>query len=551
MGFSIVAKFGAQDGMTTVFDRMAQAGNRFSSKTGRGFDSVNGHVDALKNKVGALKNILIGSVAGYFSVEGLKTLGGGIIKATADFEMFRTSFETLLRNKGKGDAFFESIKKFSTVTPFQVKDLSDASKQLLAFGFTADTVLAKERKLADLSMGDLSHFSQLVYAYGKTKSIGITSAREMRMFTSAGVNMYGALAAFKHTTTQQIQQMVKEKKITFSDIDDALTRFTSKTGMFYNMTNKQAHTLKGLWTTSQDILVNMGDTIGNYNGHLTSMKGGLTWFISHQDDVMKDVLKVCDVLDKGFEVLSKVFSFTVKIFKEVHEHWSLISPIVWGVVGAFGAYKLAMVQATVWTGISNTLFAGETIPILTALQGGYYKAAFAQMALNTGINATALSALKFAGTVGLCVIAFKTGWNLGTWMYKSFQPVKTIVDDLDAGLIRVAEHYKMGNFGKIATNTLKGQYSQDMHYDIGQSKFLPNKGKEWEFTKNNKGYYIPKPVKVGEGSITSGSKTNGQKTPTVVLNQQINFDNKGKPKVKTQSHARFNHSLKTTGAYAQ
>lgn len=542
MSFSIVAKFGAQDGFSTVFDRMIQAGEKFSSRTNRNFDSVNNHMQALSNKMGTVRNVLAGAFGGYLSFEGLKMLGGGIIKATADFEMFRISFETLLKNKEKGDKFFESIKKFSTVTPYQVQDLSSAAKQLLAFGVTSDTIIGKMNRLTDLSMGDADHFKQLVYAYGKTKTIGIASMRELRMFSTAGVPIFDVLAKFEHVSKMGLLNLVKQRKITFEDIDTALTKLTDKGGQFYQMTYKQAHSLKGLWSTSADILRNWGDTIGNYNGHLAHMKGGLTWFIAHQDELLNDILKVTDALDK-------TFGYTAKIFKEIKGHWSLISPIVYGVTSAFVAYKLAVMRATVWTGICNTLFAGETIPILTALTGGYYKAAFSQMALNAGLTETGLVALRFAGLVGIVVTTMLALENTTKWAYKSFLPFRRLLD----AIIFDIDKLRGGPGVDLNANPLKGSAMQNLEWNSIKGKFTPKYGHEKEFILDKRGFYEPKIIQTGATVMYSADrKTNNhsQKPTVIVVKNEVKVTAEKGLKATTNKPTRT-HNLKVAGVVSQ
>jgi len=306
MGFSVFANFKAKDGVTPAFEQMTRSGSRFQSRLGGNFDSAGRSAQGFRNKINSIKGMLIGGLSAFLGFEVFKNIGLGIISVTAKFEQFRISLQTLLKSKVGGDKFFDSLVKFASITPLEVRDIVPAARQLLAYGLAQDKMIDKLGRLSDLSMGDSEKFSQLVYAYGKTKTIGIASMRELRMFSTAGVPIFDAIAKYKKISKQTLLDLIKARKISYADIDDALTRLTNKDSMFYHMTIKQSQTLQGLWSTSKDTLDMIGDKLGNANGHLSGMKGFLKYFNTHSDEITNKLLKISDALDRFFKGIVEV-----------------------------------------------------------------------------------------------------------------------------------------------------------------------------------------------------------------------------------------------------
>lgn len=571
--FSVYTAFKAKDGVSPVFRNMIQGASGFQGRLGRLNNSLSGIGKSIRNN-------LVGTLAGYFSLNALKNIGEGIIRTTAQFEMFRISLQTLMKDIGKGNNLFDKLKVFSTKTPFQMTDLVPAARQLLAFGVSADMVIGKMNRLSDLSMGDSEKFKQLVYAYGKMKTIGIASMRELRMFSSAGVPIFDAITKFKNISKTTLMEMVRKRQISFTDIDSAITRLTSKSGMFYNMTYKQAHTLGGLWTTLQDVLRNIGDSIGNQNGHLATMKGGLNWFISHQEGITNFILKISDALDKTIvafkpvfdklkesinelydsipalkilfktvfiptlvvvvDVLNKFFDIIGKTYNFIKKHWTGIAPILAGVAASFLAIKTAQMAMSAWTVISTGLMKLETLAFmvmylwegLCALR--MWKLTAAQGAFNTALGVSVSGLGLFALAVG----AAAAGAVVGIELYNKWLPFRKLINSLVWDLDKIKSLWGGGAGVDINKNNLRGYGAKNLEYNSIESRYTPKRGHENEYKLLN-GYYVPN---TATPPLIDNKLTPKQSGPGGVLEIRHTIDN------KTDFNISSNYSL--SGAHS-
>lgn len=102
----------------------------------------------------------------------------------------------------------------------------------------------------------------------------ITHNTETRQFTEAGINMLGELAKYyselegRIVSVSEVQDRQFKRMISFQDVEQVFKRLTSEGGMFYNMQERQAETLAGVYSNLQDKIDLMLNEIGKANDGL-------------------------------------------------------------------------------------------------------------------------------------------------------------------------------------------------------------------------------------------------------------------------------------------
>jgi tape measure domain-containing protein len=182
----------------------------------------------------------------------LGTVGAVALKAAGNFEQQRVAFETLLGSTEKATKLLKEIEEFSAATPFQLPDIIEGSKRLLAFGVAAEDVVDTMSRLGDLAQGDTEKLNRLTDAFGKLKAKGKASLEEINRFTEAGVPLVEELAKNYGVTTQEVLKLVTQGKVGFAEVEEAVASLTSEGGKFFELTKKQSQTLNGLISTLKD-----------------------------------------------------------------------------------------------------------------------------------------------------------------------------------------------------------------------------------------------------------------------------------------------------------
>jgi hypothetical protein len=133
------------------------------------------------------------------------------------------------------NALIQQVRDFAASTPFQLNDLIAASKQLLAFGVSADKV-----------RGTLHVLGNLAAASG----------------ANIGIPVISALAAHFKVPEEAIRDMVSKGKVSFNDFEAAMSSLGGEGGKFGNLMAEQADTLSGKWSTFKDKVNDLAITIG-------------------------------------------------------------------------------------------------------------------------------------------------------------------------------------------------------------------------------------------------------------------------------------------------
>lgn len=118
----------------------------------------------------------------------------GAIDTAANFEQAKTAFTTFLGDGEKAGKLLQQLSDFAAKTPFDLPQVVEGGKRLLAMGVEADKLIPTFRMLGDISGGNTEKLNSLVLAYGQVKAATKLTGAELRQFTEAGVPLLDMLA---------------------------------------------------------------------------------------------------------------------------------------------------------------------------------------------------------------------------------------------------------------------------------------------------------------------------------------------------------------------
>lgn len=193
----------------------------------------------------------------------LLAVGAGALKSAADMEQLTVSFQTMLGSAEKANDLMSELKKFSAGTPFQLNNLAQGTKRLLAFGVESEEVLDVMRMLGDTAQGDAQKLDSLGLAYGKAFAKGKASMEELNMIIDAGVPIIGTLAEQLGVSNEEIIKMASQGQISAQTLTESFQIMTSEGGMFFEGMLNQSQTLSGLFSTLKDNIALASAEIGN------------------------------------------------------------------------------------------------------------------------------------------------------------------------------------------------------------------------------------------------------------------------------------------------
>lgn len=194
----------------------------------------------------------------------LGALGVASVKAAGQMEQTRIAFTTLLKDGEKAKSFLSELEKFAASTPFELPGVLDASKRLLAFGFSAEQVIpiltAVGDSAAALGIGE-EGIQRLTLAIGQMQAKGKVSAEEMLQLAEAGVPAWEMLANKIGTDIPTAMDKASKGQISAAEgIQAVISGMNSKFG---GMMEQQAQTVNGIMSNIQDSVTQSMVVIGD------------------------------------------------------------------------------------------------------------------------------------------------------------------------------------------------------------------------------------------------------------------------------------------------
>ena len=251
--------------------------NRISQEIARLNKLNEGQVDSYGRVIRSQRNLvntsqqLTRQLALLFSVSQIEGYISKLIQVRGEFELQQTALASILQNKDEADQLFGQITELAVRSPFTIKELTTYSKSLAAYQVEYEDLYGTLKMLADVSSGLGVDMQRLILAFGQVKAANFLRGTETRQFTEAGINMLGELSKYyselegRIVSVTEVQDRQFKRMISFQDVEEVFKRLTSAGGMFYNMQEKQAETLRGQMMNLQDQIDLMLNDIGKSN----------------------------------------------------------------------------------------------------------------------------------------------------------------------------------------------------------------------------------------------------------------------------------------------
>lgn len=269
-------------------------------------DRTNASMRTQDGLVSSLRN----QMANVYSIYTLERFATQLIEIGGEFQKQHIALQSILGDGAKADAMFSKIKNLAIESPFTFQQLAGYTKQLAAFQIPYEELYDTTKRLADVSAGLGVDMGRIILAYGQVRSAAFLRGQEVRQFTEAGIPLLDELAKKfsqlenRVVSVGEVFDKISNREVPFAMVKEVFTDLTNEGGKFYNMQAKLSDSLSGKLAKLKDSYQIMLADIAQANNDL--LGGGV------------DMVRV------------------------LTEHWRELLPVLTGVIGAYGAYKTAI-----------------------------------------------------------------------------------------------------------------------------------------------------------------------------------------------------------------
>lgn len=181
------------------------------------------------------------------------------VDAASFMEQAEVAFNTLTGSAKTGKKTLEDLINFAKTTPFEIPQILEQSKRLLAMGTSAQDLIPTFKMLGDVAAGvGMEKLPQLVLAFGQIQAKGRLMGTELRQLTEAGFNLADAMGI----SNAKLEEMVSNGEVGFTDVANAFRNVTEEGGRFHNLMQQQALTTGGQLSNLSDNMFKLKATIG-------------------------------------------------------------------------------------------------------------------------------------------------------------------------------------------------------------------------------------------------------------------------------------------------
>lgn len=350
--------------------------------------SLSGIGNSAKSVGRIVQGILISQ--GFYQLTGaIKNSISEVYNFKKSTELAAVSFKTLLGNAQAANTFMRQLEDFAAVTPYQLDNVREYGRRLLAAGFEAKKVIPTLRTLGDATTvagGDPDTLNRIVNIFTKIKAQGTITAREVNRLASTGIQIYPILQKELGLTAEEIKNIGKAGISADTAISAILKGWNEKFGGTSEAVGK---TLEGMLSNIQDnFVIVMSEAFDGLFEKVKGVVSGIGGLLQRMRDVVRsqgvgglieqfippdlqDKVRVLVVEFQQFgSIIRDVGIIAAQGFRPLLDIVIILEPIIAAVAQVLNFVAQAAANGSTWVRVlvgafSGLFIAGKLVAILT------------------------------------------------------------------------------------------------------------------------------------------------------------------------------------------
>lgn len=240
----------------------------------------------------------------------LKSLASQVVRVRGEFQSMQTAIETMV-GKDVASGLMAQLKEMAKISPLTLTDMVNAEKMMLGFNIQAEDTVRYLQALSDISMGDSVKFKSLTLAFSQMSAAGKLMGQDLNQMINAGFNPLQIISEKTGKSISTLKDEMSKGAVSAEMVQQAFIDATSAGGKFYQMSENASKTINGQLSMMQDALDNAFNEMGQAS-----------------EGVIMEGIQLTTTLIQNYETVGKVLV---------------------GLVATYGAYRTAVMLATIAT----------------------------------------------------------------------------------------------------------------------------------------------------------------------------------------------------------
>lgn len=244
------------------------------------------HTDTASASVAKSFGRMQAAAGAFLSLDMAKRLASEMVSVYGTFQQLDIAFRTMLHSGEKAKVLMGELVNFTAVTPFNLTEVGQGAKQLLAYGTAAGKITSELEMLGNVASGVSVPLGDLIYLYGTLRSQGRAYTVDIRQFAGRGIPIYEELAKVLNVSVGEVNTLVEAGRVGFPEVEKAFQNMTNKGGTFFNLMRDQSKAVTGQISNLMDNIETKFNEVGKSNDALiTSSISGANYLVDHYKEV--------------------------------------------------------------------------------------------------------------------------------------------------------------------------------------------------------------------------------------------------------------------------
>lgn len=344
------------------------------------------------------------------------------VRANASLEVAEKSFGILLNSADAAKQMVTDLQRIAERSPFDFEGLQKSAKTLLGMGFAGQQVIPIMQILGDAVAavgGNTDQLEGIALAIGQIQAKGKLQAEEVNQLAERGIPVWQLLSKEMGKTPAQLMKLAETGQLLSGEVLPHLMKGLRKKvgGSMDIMSDTFQYTLANIRETGTRELAGM--TKPFFNEIKEDLKGVQAFLSS--GGAREWGARFSSALVSVYNGAKAVAGVVWSISSIVANNWSIIGPVVYGVVGALTIYKTSLVAATLWTALFGT--ESSFAAVKTAAMGAAALVTTGQIGILTAAQRV-FNAAVAANPVGLLITALGLLITAGVYVVQNWNTVK-------------------------------------------------------------------------------------------------------------------------------
>jgi len=178
----------------------------------------------------------------------LTALGAAAIKSAADLETLETSFVSLTGGVEEAAFMMKQLNEFTAKTPFQIDEVANSARQLIASGTEISQVNEQLQFLGDIAATSGKSIEEIAAVFAKVQAKGKVELESLNQLAERGIPIFTALS----DATGLPAEKLGAGRVTVEQFNAVLKSFAEEGGFASGAMERLSQTAAGKFSTALD-----------------------------------------------------------------------------------------------------------------------------------------------------------------------------------------------------------------------------------------------------------------------------------------------------------